>query len=81
MSDSNPVLFRGRPLKEWLCITVCRLVDDFPWMQHVENVETRCDVEDMMTHAMLSNPDVAQQFVDECLKNGIIEEDYFEQDY
>jgi hypothetical protein len=73
--------FRGRPLRDWLGATICRIVDDFPWMDHVEVVEERCDMEDMITNAMLSNPHVAELFVLECLKNGIIEEDYFEQDY
>ena len=80
-NEVGQTLFKGQTLKDWLGACICRIVDDFPWTDHVEVIEERCDIESMMTFAMLSNPDVAQQFVAECLEYGIIEEDYFEQDY
>jgi len=81
MSEQKTPLFRDRPLRDWLGASICIIVDNFSWMDHVEVVEERCDIESMMTDAMLSNPHVAELFVLECLKYGIIEEDYFEQDY
>jgi len=63
--------------ENWVFACVERLVDNFPWSEHNIDTEKRVIIENMISDAILSDG-CANEFIRECLDNGIIEEDYFD---
>jgi hypothetical protein len=64
--------------ENWVFACVERLVDNFPWSEHDIDTETRVEIEEMISNAIIRDDDWTRNFVDMCLDNGIIEKDYFE---
>lgn len=60
-------------LAHYVYACVERLIDNYEFFDMSERLE----IELTMSQSIMANEKLAQQFVDKCLDNGVIENDYF----
>jgi hypothetical protein len=65
-------------LDNWVYACIARLTDNFDWAGQDIEFEDRCQFEQLLIDAIISNKELADKFVDLCLDHGIVEHDYFD---
>ena len=64
-------------LDNWVYACIARLTDNFDWAEQDMTVDDRCQFEQLLIDAIISNKKLADKFVESCLDHGIVESDYF----